>query len=377
MKVADISSSPELREKPIGFGPFKVDTIVPGESVTYTKNEDYWRGVPKLDTVTLKVINPNVVVQALQKGEVDVVSKFPASSFPENADMSNVEYLGVIDRAYSYIGFKFGTWDKKAKAVKPNPDAKMADVNLRKAMWHAIDTDTVGKKFYNGLNWAATTLIPPSHPEFHDESNPGAPYDPEKAKQLLEDAGFKDVDGDGIREDKKGKPLVISFAAMSGSETAEPVARYYIQAWEAVGLKVELLDNRLHEFNSFYDRVGNKGNDDPAIDIYTAGWGVGIDVDPSGLYGNVLYNFPRWKNEENDRLLAQGISEEAFDLEKRIEIYKEWQQLMVDEVPVLPTLYSTRIVPVNNRVLNYAIGDGTGLYLSDIEVTQDTPIAGK
>ena len=67
MAVKDISSSPEVRQKPIGFGPFKVDTIVPGESVTYTKNEDYWRGAPKLDAVTLKVINPNVVVQSLEK----------------------------------------------------------------------------------------------------------------------------------------------------------------------------------------------------------------------------------------------------------------------------------------------------------------------
>ena len=71
--MKDISSSPEVRQKPIGFGPFKVDTIVPGESVTYTKNEDYWRGAPKLDKVTLKVINPNVVVQSLEKGEVDTV----------------------------------------------------------------------------------------------------------------------------------------------------------------------------------------------------------------------------------------------------------------------------------------------------------------
>jgi peptide/nickel transport system substrate-binding protein len=378
MAVKDISSSPEVRQNPIGFGPFKVDTIIPGESVTYTKNEDYWRGAPKLDTVTLKVINPNVVVQSLKKGEVDTVSDFPVAQFPDNADLSNVEYLGVVDRAYSYVGFKLGTWDKEKKEVKTDPNAKMADVNLRKAMWHAVDNDTVGEKFYHGLRWAATTLIPPSHPEYHDESNPGASYDPEKAKQLLEDAGFKDVDGDGIREDKEGKPLVISYASMSGDDIAEPMAQYYIQAWGAVGLKVELLDGRLHEFNSFYDRIGNKGNDDPAVDIYSAAWGVGIDVDPSGLYGkNVLYNFPRWVNEENERLLALGISEDAFDPEKRKEIYKEWQQLITDEVPVFPTLYRSLLVPVNNRVLNYAIGDGTGMYLSDIEVTQEKPIAEK
>lgn len=376
MAVKDISASPEVRQNPIGFGPFKVDTITPGESVTYTKNEDYWRGAPKLDTVTLKVINPNVVVQSLKKGEVDTVSAFPVPQYPDNADMSNVEFLGAVDRAYSYVGFKLGTWDAEAGVVKYDPTKKMADKNLRKAMWHAVDNDTVGKKFYHGLRWAATTLIPPSHPEYHDATNPGAAYDPELAKQMLEDAGFKDVDGDGVREDKEGNPLVISYASMSGDDIAEPLAQYYIQAWGAVGLKVELLDGRLQEFNSFYDRVGNKGNDDPAVDIYAGAWGVGIDVDPSGLYGtDAIYNFSRWENEENTRLLAEGISEDAFDVEKRLAIYKEWQQLMTEEVPVFPTLYRSVLAPVNNRVLNYAIGDGTGLYLSDIEVTQDTPIA--
>ncbi|MFJ7935347.1 oligopeptide ABC transporter substrate-binding protein [Sporosarcina sp. NPDC096371] len=378
MAVKDISSSKEVRQNPIGFGPFKVDTIVPGESVTYTKNEDYWRGAPGLDTVTLKVINPNVVVQALKKGEVDTVSDFPVAQYPDNADMSNVEFLGMIDRAYSYVGFKLGTWDAEAGVVKYDPTKKMADAKLRKAMWHAVDNDTVGKKFYHGLRWAATTLIPPSHPEFHDDTNPGAAYDPELAKQMLEEAGYKDVDGDGVREDKEGNPLVISYASMSGDDIAEPLAQYYIQAWGAVGLKVELLDGRLQEFNSFYDRVGNKGNDDPAVDIYAGAWGVGIDVDPSGLYGNdALYNFSRWENEENTRLLAEGISEKAFDVEKRKEIYKEWQQLMTEEVPVFPTMYRSAVVPVNNRVLNYAIGDGTGLYLSDIQVTQDKPVVGK
>lgn len=373
--VAEMSASPEVRQKPIGFGPFKVETITPGESVTYVKNEDYWRGAPKLDGVELKVINNSVVVQALEKGEIDLVSAFDVNLFPDNAGMENVEFLGIVDRAYTYIGFKLGTWDKEAKKVKMDPNKKMADVELRKAMWHAVDNNAVGDKFYHGLRWNATTLIPPSHPEFHDSSNPGLAYDPELAKKILDDAGYKDVDGDGIRENKAGEPLVINFASMSGGDTAEPLAQYYIQAWKAVGLKVELLDGRLQEFNTFYERVGDKGDDDPEVDIFQGAWQVGIDVDPRGLYGaDALYNFPRWENAENDRLLAAGVSAKAFDVEKRKEIYKEWQALMVEEIPVFPTLYRSKLVPVNNRVLNYAIGDGTGLYWSDVQVTADEPL---
>lgn len=375
MEVADISSSKEVRENPVGFGPYKVESIEAGESVTMTKNKDYWRGDPNLDEVTVKVINPNVVVQSLEKGEVDTVSTFPTDQYPDNAEMSNVEYLGVVDRAYTYIGFKLGTWDKEKQEVVPDPDMKMANKDLRKAMWHAVDNNAVGNKFYHGLRWNATTLIPPSHPEFHDDSNEGVDYDPEKAKQLLDEAGYVDTDGDGFREDPDGNELVINFASMSGGDTAEPLAQYYIQAWEDVGLKVELLDGRLQEFNTFYERVGNTGDDDPEVDIYQGAWQVGIDVDPRNLYGpNSIANYTRFASEENDELMEKGVSEEAFDLEKRKEVYNEWQQYMIDEVPLFPTLYRAEIVPVNNRVTNYSIGDGTEMYVYEIGVTQEEPI---
>ncbi|HLR52939.1 MAG TPA: oligopeptide ABC transporter substrate-binding protein [Candidatus Avamphibacillus sp.] len=373
MEVADMSSSPEVRENPIGFGPFKVESITPGEAVTLTKNEDYWRGEPSLDGVTVKVIDPSVVVNELETGGVDLVSSFPTDQYPDNADMSNVEFLGITDRAFTYIGFKLGKWDEEAQENVPDPDAKMANKNLRQAMWHAVDNQSVGDRFYHGLRWNATTLIPPSHPQFHDETNPGREYDPEKAKELLDEAGYEDVDGDGFREDPDGEQLVINFASMSGDNTAEPIAKYYMQAWEEVGLKVELLDGRLQEFNTFYDRVEE---DDPEIDIYQGAWQIGIDVDPRGLWGGYsVSNYTRWTTEENDSLLADGVSEEAFDVEYRQKVYNEWQEYMVEEVPVFPTVYRAELVPVNNRVHNYAIGDGTGVYLYEIEVTQEEPMA--
>ncbi|RIU91152.1 oligopeptide ABC transporter substrate-binding protein [Oceanobacillus picturae] len=373
--VAEMAESPEVRENPIGMGPFKVDTIVPGESVTYTKNEDYWRGEPKLDGVTLKVISPGSVVKALETGEVDLVDNFPSDQFPDNADMSNVEYLGTIDLYYNYIGFKLGTWDAEAKEVKPDDTKKMADKNLRQAMAHAIDKDSLGKEFYQGLRWGATTLIPPSHPMYHDTENPGLEFDPEKSKQILDDAGYVDVNDDGFREDPDGEELVINFAAMDSGDISEPMAQFQIQSWEAVGLNVQLLDGRLQEFNSFYDRVGQNGEDDPEVDIYSAAWGVGSDVNPAGLYGrDALFNFPRYASEENDRLLAEGLSEKAFDTEYRQEVYNEWQEFMAEEVPVFPLLYATTLVPVNNRVHNYSIDPAQPVYLNELAVTQEEPI---
>lgn len=369
--VAEMAESDAVRKNPIGFGPFKVDSITPGEAVVLTKNEDYWQGEPKLDKVTVQVVNPKTVVQALETGEVDAVDSFPTDQYPDNADMANVEFLGNTDMAYTYIGFKLGTWDKEKKEVKPDPNKKMADVNLRKAMWHAVDNNAVGEQFYNGLRWNATTLIPPSHPNFHDTENPGIAYDPEEAKKILDEAGYEDTNGDGMRENPDGEELVINFASMSGGDVAEPIANYYIQAWEKVGLNVQLVDGRLLEFNSFYDRVGQSGDDDPAIDIFQGAWSVGTDVNPAGLYGrDALFNFSRYASEENDELLADGVSEEAMELEYRQKVYKDWQQLMLEEVPVFPTVYRAILSPVNNRVMNYSIQYNWG-DLHEIAVTQE------
>ncbi|WP_193065374.1 oligopeptide ABC transporter substrate-binding protein [Oceanobacillus oncorhynchi] len=376
--VADMSSSDEVRVNPVGIGPFKVDSITAGESVTYTKNEDYWRGEPSLDKVTLKVIAPQTVVQALETGEVDMVHSFPTDQYPDVVDsLTNVDFLGRLDRSYSYVGFKMGTWDdENGKVDMDLENSKVGDVELRRAMWYAVDNDAVGERFYNGLRWNATTLMPSFYEIYHDDSIETPTYDPDMANQILDEAGYEDVDGDGIRENPDGEELVLNYATMEGGDTAEPLANYYIQSWEQVGIKVEKIDGRLLEFNDFYDRIGQQGNDDPDIDVYSAAWSVGTDVDPTGLLGpNVIYNFTRWEDEENTRLLEEGVSPEAMDLEYRQEVYSEWQEYMVEQVPVFPTVYRAELAPVNERVVNWDIRqEGQEILRYEVGVTQDEPV---
>jgi peptide/nickel transport system substrate-binding protein len=372
MDIAKMAESDAVRKNPIGMGPYKVESIVPGESVTLVKNENYWRGEPALEKVTVKTVSPSTVVQELKTGGVDMVDSFPTDQFIDNANMSNVEFLGQVDAAYTYIGFKLGKWDAEKGEVVVDPNAKMADVNLRRAMWYAVDNNAVGDKFYNGLRWNATTLIIPFFPEYHNADIETPTFDPEQAKQILDEAGYKDVDGDGFREDKKGEELVINFASMSGGDTAEPLAQYYIQSWKNVGLKVELVDGRLLEFNTFYDRLEA---DDPAYDIYQGAWGTGTDVNPAGIFaGNSPANYPRWTNEENEKLLAEGSSMKSMDPAYRKEVYDKWQQLMVDNIPLFPTLYRSVIVPVNKRVVNYTLDPGSDVQRYQIGVSQDKPV---
>ncbi|WP_026867408.1 oligopeptide ABC transporter substrate-binding protein [Jeotgalicoccus marinus] len=352
VEVAEMPEAPQTRENPIGIGPYKVDSIVSGESISMSKFEDYWRGEPGLEAVNARVVATSSVASAMESGEIDYAINFPTDQYPDVAEMEGVEWLSNVEGSYTYIGFKLGSWNADEGKVDYKPEEmKMGDVELRRAMWHAIDNDTVGERFYNGLRWKASSLITPYHANWHEEIEVPS-YDPEEANRILDEAGYEDTDGDGLREDPDGEPLEIKFASMSGGDIAEPLANYYIQSWREVGLNVVLTNGRLIEFNSFYDMVEN---DDPEIDIYQGAWGVGSDVDPSGLYGPTApFNYTRYESEESTALLEQGNSEEALDTERRKEIYNEWAELMAQDIPVIPTLYRAFVVPVNERVINYS-----------------------
>ncbi len=372
--VAKMSASDPVRKNPIGYGPFKIKSMVTGESVQFEANKDYFHGAPKLDGINLKVVNPNVIVESLRSGDVDMAS-FPTSAYDEKTLPTNIEMLGVQDLAYSYLGFKLGKWDKAKGENVMNPDAKMANKSLRQAMGYAMNNAQVGEQLYHGLRTAASSLIIPAFADYYDPSIKGYTYDPEKAKQLLDQAGYVDKDGDGFREDPKGNKLVINFSSMSGDSVAEPLAQFYIQNWKDVGLNVQLLDGRLQEFNSFYDRIEK---DDPDVDIYAAAWGTGTDVNPAGLYGRTAqFDYSRYVSEENDKLLKEGVSEKAFDNAYRKDVYKQWQELMITDAPVIPTLYRYGLTAINKRIKNYDISYGAGYggdILSGIELTADKPV---
>ncbi|GKV63859.1 MULTISPECIES: oligopeptide ABC transporter substrate-binding protein [Sporosarcina] len=352
LTMKELESSGKIRVTPIGYGPYKIVKIVPGESVLLERNENYWRGRPQLQSVVLKTVNEAIVTESLKRGDIDI-ARIPADQTEAVQRLGNIELLGDVDLAYTYIGFKLGNWDEKKKENRMDPKSKLANKLVRQAMWHALDNESVGKYVYHGLRFPASTLIVPVFETYHDKKNAGRPYDPEKARALLDEAGYLDVNGDGFREDPDGQPFTLRFASMAGGDAAEPIAMYYIQNWADVGLKVELTDGRLHDFNAFYDLVKS---DDPKVDIFQGAWGAGSDPDPSGLYGrSAMFNYSRYVSGKNDELLEAGTSEAAFDSQKRREIYNEWQALMAEDVPLAPTLYRYEILGVNKRVVNYSI----------------------
>ena len=360
------------RKNPLSPGPYYIKEIVPGQQVIFEANPYYYKGQPKVKTVVWKIVPSAQIVAALQAGEYDLTVGLNADLYSKVKSLSNIKVGVQDDLSYSYIGFKLGKWDKAKGEAIPDPNAKMADVKLRQAMAYAIDNDLVGTKFYEGLRRNATQLMIPAFKEFYDDSIKGYTIDLEKAKQLLDEAGYKDVNGDGIREDKNGQPFKINFASMSGSAIAEPITNYYIQQWKLIGLDVQLTNGRLIEFNSFYEKVQA---DDPEIDIYQAAWGTGSNPNPTSLYGRkASFNFPRFATPELDAILNKINSVEAVDKEFRSKAYKEFANYMFENVPVVPTLFRKGIVAVNNRVKKWDITPGDNFTIFDIELTADEPI---
>ena len=360
------------RKNPLSPGPYYIKEIVPGQQVIFEANPYYYKGQPKVKTVVWKIVPSAQIVAALQAGEYDLTVGLNADLYSKVKSLSNIKVGVQDDLSYSYIGFKLGKWDKAKGEAIPDPNAKMADVKLRQAMAYAIDNDLVGTKFYEGLRRNATQLMIPAFKEFYDDSIKGYTIDLEKAKQLLDEAGYKDVNGDGIREDKNGQPFKINFASMSGGATAEPIAQYYMQQWKSIGLDVQLTNGRLIEFNSFYEKVQA---DDPEIDIYQAAWGTGSNPNPTAFYGrNAAFNFPRYATPELDAILAKINSVEAVDKDYRSKAYKEFANYMFENVPVVPTLFRKSIVAVNNRVKKWDITPGSVFTVKDVELTAPEPI---
>ncbi|MGO2100821.1 oligopeptide ABC transporter substrate-binding protein [Vagococcus salmoninarum] len=349
--VKDLESSDAVRKTPVTFGPYKMSKITPGESVEYTPNEHYYGEKPKLEKIVFSSVPDASTVEALKAKKYDMVLAMPTDTYPTYKDLEGYEVLGREQMSYTYLGFKLGKWDKESNSVKMDENSKMADKSLRQAMGYAVDNDVVGEKFYNGLRSNASTLIPPVFKSFHNDKAEGYTQDQEKAKKLLADAGYKDTDDDGFVEDKDGKPLVIKFASMSGGETAQPLADYYMQEWKAIGLNVELSTGRLIDFQAFYDKLEN---DDPEIDIYQGAWSTGTDPSPSGLYGRTSpFNYSRFASEENDQMLKDINSKKSFDPEFRKKAFDDWQEYAVEEAFVIPTLYRNETMPLNTRVTGW------------------------
>lgn len=354
--VADLSSAPEVRENSVGFGPFKVKEVVEGEYVSLERFDDYWQGEPKLSEVLIKVIDPSLTIGALQNGEIDFMEIRP----DDVEELETLDHVRIEEQeglGYSYIGFRFGHYDKENRTAVADYD-KFKSKELRQAMFYALDRESLVDSYLNGKATIVNTPIPSVHWIVADESElTQYDYDPEKAKELLDKAGYKDVDGDGFVEDPDGEKFVVKFGHYAGPAAFEGRTQAIMQNWEDVGIKTELATGQLVEFNTYNEM---KDNDDENLEVFFGAWSVGSDPDPSGLWHSTSeWNYGRWVNEESDKLLEEGLSEKSFEQDYRKQVYIDWQKLYNEELPGLPLWENLDLYGINNHIQGVTI-DATG-----------------
>ena len=352
--VKDMAKSPEVRKHPIGIGPYKVKKIVDGESVELEKFKDYWQGEPKLDKVNLRVVEQTSMTQALESGEIDMASvTAPIAKEIKDSGAEGLNLLQAPSTSYAIIGFVLNDYDKKAQKIgKERP--KYQNKKLRQAMAYAINRKEWIDAFYYGYGKPLNGLIPSSHwsgakkGDVHDY-----PYDVKKAKKLLDEAGYKDKDGDGFREDPKGKPFVVNLKHYAGSNpTFEPRTAAIKGYWEKVGLKTK---TEMVEFGKYSNDLENSTDD---MEAYVRTWQQGADPDPSGLYkSNALWNESRYNNPKADKILQEALDTKVVgeDKDKRKKKYLEWQKLMAEDVPVIPIAELENVTAVNSKVKNFEV----------------------
>ena len=371
--IKNLVSSDKIRTKPVTLGPYNLVKISRGESMEFVANPYYYKGKPKIKRAILQVVNPQSIVAALKAGKYDYVMEMPDSLYNNYKDFRNLEVLGQQDLYYSYVGFKLGHFDKAKGENVSDPNAKMADLNLRQAMIYAIDVDQITQAFYFGLRQRATSTVPPVFKKYFPKDLTGFPYNLAKAKQLLDQSGYKDVNNDGFREDKNGKPLQIKMAFMAGGDVAEPLAQFYLQSWKKIGLNVSLTSGRLLAFQNFYEKVQGDTKD---IDVFFAAWGVGTDVNPTSSAGrSSQLNYTRFVSPENDKFIAEILGEKSLTIPNyKAEMYKKWQEYYINQAVEVPLMYKYKLTPVNKRLKNVYIGYDSALKNEGIQKWELTAI---
>jgi peptide/nickel transport system substrate-binding protein len=253
----------------VAGGPYVLKELKKGQYARMEANPNWWEGKPKVDQVIIRQFNnPDAMVAALKNGEVDAVYEVPAGSFNSLKGLKDIETTPAIQGSFNELAINAGDG-----VAQPHP--ALLDPRVRQAIAHAIDRKTIVEKVYAGNAQAATTIAPSADPAWIPDIPQSQQYefDLAKANKILDDAGYKDTDGDGIREmPGGGKPLVFRYVQRSDSEVAAPIEEY-LSGWFkkiGIGLKVSIASD------SQLTPIIGKGD----YDMFVWGWTPYVDPDP-------------------------------------------------------------------------------------------------
>ncbi|MFS0838933.1 staphylopine-dependent metal ABC transporter substrate-binding lipoprotein [Paenibacillus sp. 1P03SA] len=218
-----------------GTGPYKLTEHKTDRYAVFEANENYWDGAPKVKKVTAKVLPAGeMTLLALQKGEVNFIF-----TDDRGADSIDVEAMNKLVQSGKFQLIRSKAMNTKmiiANSGKPGPVHETA---VREAIWHSIDRETVSKQIFSGLETPAGTLFSSNVP-YADVDLKKRGYDLEKAKTLLEEAGWRLENGSEVRA-KAGNRLAVKLYYDVNSSSQKTQAEFFQSAWKKIGLGLELI----------------------------------------------------------------------------------------------------------------------------------------
>ena len=338
-QVKSYSAEPSGGKPVVGSGPFRlVQGTADGSTFKFEANPDYWGGTPHIDNVVFQFYkNDDSAVQALIKGEIDFVEGITPLEVKSLQGKAGITAHNGNSPGFDEIAFNSGSVDTKTGKPIGNPNPAVLDPKFRHALGYALDLPTLIKKVYQGAGLPGTTIIPPAYKEYHWEppADQKLTYDPAKAAQLLDAAGYK-KGADGLRTLPDGKPIgTLRLAARSDSPTSLHTMDYFKQWLADLGIKSQV---STYSSSQLTDEI-LKGN----FDAFQWGWYVEPDPD-SMLSYLTTSQFGGWSdswysNKQYDALYEQQHVE--TDHAKRVQEIQQMQQILYRDSPYLVTAYSS------------------------------------
>lgn len=310
VEVATADQRRDLLENPIGSGPFVFKEFVKDQYVALEANEDYWGGRPKVDGIVIQAVSQDTAQAQIIKGEIDImsVSDFNPTTIKALEDAGvQIKTAGLV--AVQYMGVNHRIPDFQNKRV-------------RQALAHAINRQSIVDDLLYGEGNVADNPFPKTIWAYPgDDVIKHYNYDPERAIELFQEAGYTYENG---VMSKDGKPVKWTLKYPSGNKVREKAAELIHQNLKDIGIEIELM---LMEFQALSDACA-QGD----FDLFLMGMGTSFDADQLYIWGpGSTFNYGGWSSEKSLELLRKGVS--VVDIEERKPIYKEWAIYMNEEIP--------------------------------------------
>lgn len=351
----------------IGSGPFKMLEYRQNEFVHLAAVKDHYLYPPKIDEVVFQTFeNQDALVQAIKTGQVDMITEMPNTAVASLRNEPNIEVVsgaplapGVSDIIFNQTPDDLCPADDGVCSGHP----ALRDRNVRLALAHATDKQKIIDVVLLGLGEPGLTLIPNGLGVWYNDQIQDYEFDTAKANQILDDAGYMDTDGDGVREMPDGSlPLTFRMNYPSDSITAPREAELLSEMWAEVGVTVEIQALDPDALTSVCC---------PTFDFDIILWGWGSDPDPGFLLSVMLTDEIPTGNSETgysnptfDELYGQQAT--ALDFDERQALVWQMQEIVHSDIVYIIPYYDLTVQAYRTDRFTGWIVDAPKLALEDV-----------